>query len=411
MEVIVTRNGPGQPGAVLIEVVLSVAILGMVGIGFLTALSTGIITTARVDERTTAINLARSQLEDVKLQSYIEPTAYATITPPAGYTIKLKDTTLNTNVLQEIVVNVASNGEKIVELGGYKVNTLPSSRFRSGSYVGNGVDNRRITGVGFEPDVVIIKGDVDEVAVMRTSSMGGDGTKPLVGSSGLTADLVQSLDVDGLTVGTDSRVNGKGVRYHWMAFKAGSMELEVGSYTGSGTGRSIEGVGFSPEYVIVMPATGKEAVQRSAAMPSTFFFDEDTGGENRVTSLDADGFSVGDSSRVNSAGVTYHYVAWNAVAGKMGVGSYTGDGSDGRSITGVGFEPGYVITRPEARAADKNSAHKPASSGVGRDLSLDFRASDNDVNDIQALEPDGFQVGSGGQVNASGRTFYWMAFR
>ena len=41
----------------------------------------------------------------------------------------------------------------------------------SGTYTGNGAASRQITGVGFRPEVVIIKGDVTESAVIRTSTL------------------------------------------------------------------------------------------------------------------------------------------------------------------------------------------------------------------------------------------------
>ena len=48
------------------------------------------------------------------------------------------------------------------------------AQMRTGSYVGDGLDNRRITGVGFQPAVVLIKADTGQNAVMRTSTMAGD---------------------------------------------------------------------------------------------------------------------------------------------------------------------------------------------------------------------------------------------
>jgi hypothetical protein len=52
----------------------------------------------------------------------------------------------------------------------------------SGSYPGNGTDNRAITGLKFQPDVVIIKASNSaQEAVIRTSSMSGDLSKPMGG--------------------------------------------------------------------------------------------------------------------------------------------------------------------------------------------------------------------------------------
>ena len=73
----------------------------------------------------------------------------------------------------------------------------------TGSYWGSGSDNRLITGAQFQPDVVILQGNESLPAVCRTSTMVGDATKRLDGSVALEADIIQSLDTDGFTVGTN----------------------------------------------------------------------------------------------------------------------------------------------------------------------------------------------------------------
>ena len=71
---------------------------------------------------------------------------------------------------------------------GNPVNSLASSGyfgfFASGFYLGNSVDNRAIIGVGFRPDVVIVKGDTAQTAAVRTSTMSGDAAKPMTGPPG-----------------------------------------------------------------------------------------------------------------------------------------------------------------------------------------------------------------------------------
>ena len=71
----------------------------------------------------------------------------------------------------------------------------------SGSYIGNGIDSRAITGLGFQPDVVIIKSATAKVAVIRTSTMSGDNSKEMVGATALQANRIQSLDTNGFTSG------------------------------------------------------------------------------------------------------------------------------------------------------------------------------------------------------------------
>ena len=233
-------------------------------------------------------------------------------------------------------------------------NVFPNQlQMASGSYTGNAVDNRNITGLPFQPDVVILKAATNQIGVMRTSTMSGDLAKPLVGATALTANLIQSLASDGFQLGNNAMVNANGVAYHWTAFKAASGVLKVGSYTGNGTTQAITGAGFSPEYVAVMAATNKDAVNRFSGMTNTFDFEDDKGIAARITSLDADGFSVGNNDRVNGSGATYHYVAFNEIAGVIDTGTYTGNATNDRSITGVGFQPNYVMVRANDAATNR----------------------------------------------------------
>ena len=188
---------------------------------------------------------------------------------------------------------------------------------QSGSYTGDGTDNRAITGLGFQPDVVIIKSDDAKIATIRTSTMVGDVSKDMTGATDVAANLIQSLDSDGFTVGSDDQVNKATKIIHWIAFKAGSSRLKVGSYTGDGGAtKAITGVGFSPELVIILPQTNKETTLRSSASTDSYTF-AGTSNASWFSSLDSDGFTVGTDDRVNKSGITYHYVAWTEASGAV----------------------------------------------------------------------------------------------
>ena len=285
----------------------------------------------------------------------------------------------------------------------------PPPTYASGKYTGNGIDGKLVTGVGFQPDVVIIKADAAQVPVIRTSSMAGDSAKPVL-KVALASNLIQSLETDGFTLGTDAKVNADGVTYYWSAFMANPGEIKVGSYVGIGNSQVISGVGFAPEAVLVMAATDDEMNITTSAMPTAHAMqlDDEDGKTNRITSLDGDGFTVGASGQANGTGKTYHYVAWNAVAGKMSVGSYEGNGSDDRSIIGIGFEPKYIIVKA---FGDISAVHHPDAIGTGSDETLGFMAQAAFANGIQSLGPDGFEVGSDTTVNAASTSYYWLAFR
>jgi hypothetical protein len=294
----------------------------------------------------------------------------------------------------------------------------------TGSYTGDGNDDRSFNDVlGFQPDVVIIKADDAFEAVARTATMSGDNAKELTTASGLTANLIQSLDADGFTVGDDDRVNKDTVDYYWSAFKATSGEVAVGAYTGiGGDNRSIDisdtsvSSDFQPDYVIMMPADNGKAGHRSSfvAGDNTLSFGPSNPSGNMIQAFETTGFQVGSS--LNQSGVVYHYVAWKVVAGKMAVGSYLGDDNDDRDITGVGFEPEYLLIKGDD---NREAVQHPASLGPSTDATLDFADQVQFADAIQDLDPGScsncFQVGTETRVNddpngPQTREYFWMAF-
>jgi hypothetical protein len=281
-------------------------------------------------------------------------------------------------------------------------------KMASGTYAGNGVDGRAIA-VGFQPDFVIVKSEAAREAVGRTSTMAGQDTKPLGSATALQANYIESLTATGFTVGTNSRVNMAGDDYHWVAFKTNSQAMTVGNYTGNGGfSRNITGVGFQPELVMVLSDTGQRAVLRAAGMSRTFRFENGTGVTSGVTAFGADGFTLGNSAEVNSNGVAYHYIAFNDVANSIDVGSYTGNGTDNRSLA-TGFQPEYALIRADDTGTQRSGVHRPASfTGAS---SLEFGATAASTNRLQALQATGFQVGTNGDVNANGDDYYYLAVR
>jgi prepilin-type N-terminal cleavage/methylation domain-containing protein len=118
-----------ERGMTLIEIVVAVALFSLVVSALLLSLSTGVLGTHSVDQRTIATNLARSQLEYIKSQPYVEPISYGLVSPiPSGYTVKVEGTVVNSGLLQHITVTV-SYDDKSVVVSGYKLNRdalLPS---------------------------------------------------------------------------------------------------------------------------------------------------------------------------------------------------------------------------------------------------------------------------------------------
>ncbi|NQT82938.1 hypothetical protein HQ563_07940 [bacterium] len=291
----------------------------------------------------------------------------------------------------------------ILALSLLSVAGLVESSMTTGSYTGNG-SSQSITTLGFTPEIVIIKGNTNKRAVMRTDTMtdGTNNTKDLVSMSGLQANCITSLVLNGFTVGSDLRVNQSGNSYYWVAFNAEGSDAETGTYTGNGSSPRDITTGFTPMYVIVLPEAAAYAVQRSQTMPTGYTFGTSAGASNSITSLGTNKFTVG--STLNTTDVTYHYVAFKPVSGKMTLGLYLGNGQDNRQISGMGFQPIYVIIK----CNDNKTAHRPSS--LTGDKYLAFDTSSFLSNGIQALLTDGFEVGTSTTVNQDFQLCHYVAF-
>jgi hypothetical protein len=279
-------------------------------------------------------------------------------------------------------------------------------RVATGTYTGSGIDNRAFTGLGFQPDIVMIKISTATSGVIRTSTMVGDASKPLTLVGALAPNLVQSLDADGFTVGTDTRVNASASTYYWVAMKAGA-ELKLGTYVGNGAdNRSITGVGFQPDWLITL-GDGDDSVFRpgTIAGDASFLTDGSSALVNHIQAMEADGFQIGTNIKVNETGTTFHYVAWD-VSANVKQTTYAGNGTDNRSIGGVGFQPLMAWVK---RDSLNQSTWRPAS--TAGDLSHHWGAAASAVDRIQALELDGFQVGTSPLVNSGTGTYHYIAFK
>ena len=88
------------------------------------------------------------------------------------------------------------------------------------SYVGNGADNRSITGVGFQPESMWVKRDDSHKALWKPESLAG-AVSIRWGTQSAEADRIQALEADGFQIGAHQNVNKDGQTYHYIAFRDG----------------------------------------------------------------------------------------------------------------------------------------------------------------------------------------------
>src|SRR5205814_1541982 len=121
-------------------------------------------------------------------------------------------------------------------------------------------------------------------AVIWTSTMSSNLSKPMTSSSALAANMIKSASAAGFVIGADSHVNANGTNYYWTAFSGGAGAMRVGTYAGTGSAQAISGIGFQPDLVFVIGAGSTPAVFRSSAIGGSVDFATGTTDSTRITS-------------------------------------------------------------------------------------------------------------------------------
>lgn len=295
---------------------------------------------------------------------------------------------------------------------------------QTGYYVGTGVSGKPVSGLGFQPDFVIIKAKTGTsvttaTTVFRTSSMAAANSSYFAAIAESTATPI-TFTSDGFTVSALAAVNTASIIYTWTAFAGSdctsSGSFCVGTYSGDGTASKTIDTGFQPDVLMIKRNNSVAAHFRTSSMATnqTSFFNtsaNDTTGDY-IKSVTTNGFSVGIADNTNNS--SYYYIAFKNTSGKVATGSYTGNGADNRDITGVGFKPDTVFIKNSTSATAANTNAVLSSKEYNGDAANyigDVPATFIDMQDqIQKMDTNGFQVGSSPNTNETGATIHWIAF-
>jgi type II secretory pathway pseudopilin PulG len=118
-----------ESGTTLVEVIVALAILGTIGVCFLSGLATTSKAAYTIDERATAESLAQSQMEWAQNASYsYDATVYSPMPIPSSkdyinYSVTITAAPFNSpdDGIQKITVIVARSDEGVIMLESYKV--------------------------------------------------------------------------------------------------------------------------------------------------------------------------------------------------------------------------------------------------------------------------------------------------
>lgn len=191
-----------------------------------------------------------------------------------------------------------------------------------------------------------------------------------------------------------------------------NLKIKVGSYTGDGgTNRALD---------IGMPAkffAAKRRVGTGVAVWGMPDLATGTGGSfgagaessSGVLHVNEKGCSMGASSNINASANVYDYLAIDGTSSVFSVGSYAGTGVDDRNFTDaqkINFTPNWVYCKGSGATTSRYKTELMSAANAGS-FSTAIEATDN----IQSFIANGFQLGTGANVNGSGTLYRYMAMR
>ena len=248
-------------------------------------------------------------------------------------------------------------------------------------YTGNATDNRAFTGFGFQPDLVFTVQESGSNTDNTITDSNRGVTKQLysheqwgeVTTTG-TNQFIRSFDSDGITLGSQSQINGSGDIFRMYAWKINggttttnttgsinstvqvnqSLGISIVTYSGNSTGGATIGHGLSeaPEMIIFknLGSTSDWHVYHdripSASNCLAYFNTTGTTGCTadflNNTAPSSSVITLGSSGGTNGSSMVAY--CFHSVAGYSKVREWTGSGSTGK-LEGFGFAGKWMLAK------------------------------------------------------------------
>jgi hypothetical protein len=281
---------------------------------------------------------------------------------------------------------------------------------KAGTYKGNGT-SQNITGIGFRSKLVIIfSKDGNGKQTWKVDSI-SDTTSFVGAQTSTISNGITSINANGFSVGSYDGVNQNEIDYYYLAIgDDGNGDIFTGSYVGNDTtNRTItdSDMGFTGNFVLLQGAgiTGKWKV---SSVNTTYDFYED-GNHNWITEFVTNGFKLGWNT-LNQNGVTYYYCILKIVSNLFSVGTFKGNGTDDRNITGPGFQPSAMVWVCGYLYPVNYQSRFKHKEFEDQDITFDGSKSGHD-NNIQLILSTGFQIGDDTHINKSFTPYGYAVFK
>jgi hypothetical protein len=324
----------------------------------------------------------------------------------------------------------------------------PTDYFNTVLWTGDGNDDRNITGVGFQPDMVWEKKRSEAGSHRIADSIRGATNvlfPDLTNAETSRPNEFQSFISDGFQIGDDDNFNGSSKTYVGWSWKAGTSFTNDASSTGIGSIDSSGSVsdvsGFS---ICSFTGTGSNGTIKHglSTAPRMIIFKQRNGtgywltyhasiGAGTILRLDTNDaksdssvwfqntdptssvFSVGTSSNNNGSSNTYIAYCLAEKKGYSKFGSYTGNGNADGTFVYTGFKPAWVMIKRtdgangwcmfDNKRDPENTVDKTLFAHVNNAESTGIFNSDFLSNGFKIRDTDA-------DWNASGGTYVYMTF-
>jgi len=336
----------------------------------------------------------------------------------------------------------------------------PNTYFNTVLYSGDNTNNRTITGVGFDPDMVWVKSRSNAKAHLIADIVRGANKNIVPNETGgefnPTSDVgsggIGQVTTDGFTCvqGTVdlTNTNASGYTYASWSWKGGGTAssntdgsitssvsanttsgFSIVKYNGNGTGGATvgHGLGVAPKAVIVKAITAGNTQNWFLNYPfgtGTGYLmlnltNAGSGANNTVwnsTAPTSSYVTIGTSNGVNSASYEYIMYCFAEKKGFSKFGSYVGNGSADGTFVYTGFKPAMVIIKNASSVTDwaLKDNKRGTYNVVGPILYPNGSYAEDASGALLDFTSNGFKLRISGvsapNVNESGSTFIYMAF-
>ncbi len=302
--------------------------------------------------------------------------------------------------------------------------TNGSFTMQFGSYVGNGT-SQIINNIGFTPDLVFIKSySTNDYAIWSTRLNNNMSYYFGLSSAGIP-NAITDMSNNSFSVGNNSVANANGVTYEYIVFGNATNPIDgnkasdfvIGAYTGNGLNRQINKLNIKPDLLVLKQTGNTISAWSSSNMPNNttayFSASADSVGGGIISSLDTDGFSIGNSSTVNTSGQLYNFFIFKKGSGNFDVGNFIGNGAiqDITNITPtttqIDFQPDYVWIKHDGAQRAVHTVNDP---NLGLDT-LHFTNNAKFSNGITAMLPNGFTVNNTAFVNTLNQNYRFVLWK